>query len=452
MRPGMRASAPARADRATRFATQIYPWGQGQLKGWLSPYLSMAPASNQNYFGNLHAQTGSNTTTTGNGSMAFSVLGDNFAGRRVVINGTVSGTALTVNSITSGSSGDIAVGMAVLYAVWQANGATDTRHIVSGTYPNFTLSGSPGNATSVAITLVDRYLGIDGQPAFSRVTDPQDTTRQCWKHRLAYEDYRPSGQDDTTAGLRKVLARFSDSGSEPSDGLGLVQPYDTYYMDMFAVKIDAATRAIIRYGDSQLLWQHKNSIGQPGLAMFQWAGEYRGAADGVGAPQIGYAGPNNPRLMLRLWNGTTNGNYIVKSAYAADTWIYILMRVKAHVTDGSAHTQCWVAQGNDAAVKAVDTTRGNSDAAAANVFRQWGWYLFDDLSSTAGDGVNRFATPSAWWGAGQELNCFFKEMSVAPQWRADAEPPLWHADHRKHQGEARSHPVADLGTTPGVHS
>ena len=94
----------------------------------------------------------------------------------------------------------------------------------------------------------------------------------------------------------------------------------------------------------------------------------------------------------------------------------------------AAHIRNAGSQGSDAAVKAVDTTRGNSDAAAADSFRQWGWYLFDDLSSTAGYGVNRFPTLAAWWGAGQELNCFFKEMLVSPQWRADTEPPLWLVD------------------------
>lgn len=443
MRPGIRTRAPARSDMATQITTQLSPWGQGHIKGWLSPYLEMGPASNQNYFGNLHAQTGSNTNTTGTGSMAFSVLGDIFTGRRVVINGTVSGSALTVNSITSGSSGDIAVGMAVLYDAWQANGATDVRHIASGTYPNFTLSGSPGNATAVTITLVDRYLGIDGQPAFSRIPDPDGVPgKYCWQFRLTHEDYRPSGQDDTNTGLQKVLARFSDSGTEPSNGLGLRQPVGTYYMDMFAIRIPAASLAILKYQDGRLIWQHKNSAGDPGLSLDIVAGQARaGPSTLPTGERMPLAPANEPRIALGSygWDQTDNGGLgeagvqlqvNVVDNIPADTWMYFLVRAKPRYLDSdNPHTQMWVAVGNGAAVKKVDSTKANNDNSATDVFRQFGMYIYSrETYINQTTGANEYGNTYEWFNAGEELKLLSKEYAISPQWRADSEPPLWLVD------------------------
>lgn len=398
-------------------------WGVGQFKGWLSPYLENGTAADQNYFGNLHAQTGSNTATTGNGSMAFSSLGDTFTGRRVVIDGTVSGNALTVNSVVSGSSSDIDVGMAVLYSVWNLNssGNLGTLVITGGSYPNFTLSvnNASNNATGVQMVILDRYLSVDGQPGFSRATDPQDPSKSCWKHRTIFPDYRPGGQA-WGDGLRKVLPRFGDSGSEPSNGQGIVQPIGSYYMDLFAFKIPAATRLITRYADSILLWQHKNSTGQPGLALFQYSGQVQPS----GTPAVGLAPASEPRLLLRLYaGGANNGTYLLAANYPADTWIYVLQRVKPHPTDGTAHTQTWVALGDAAASKLVDTTKGNVDDPSADVNRQWGWYIFSDNAYCYNNGVYN-PTPGPWWGGSDELNIYFKDYSVAPQWRADVEPSL----------------------------
>lgn len=392
-------------------------------KGWLSPYLAMGPGATQNLYGNLHAQTGAITATATTGTMAFSDLGDTFTGKRVVINGTVSGSTLTVNSIISGSISDIAAGMAVLYDVWQANGSASVGVIVSGSGP-YTLSSSPGNATSVQITLVERYLGIDGQSAFSRIANPDEAAHLCWQHRVTYDDLRPSGQS-AGSGVRKVLARFGDSGLEASNGLGIIQTYNTYYMDMFALRIPQATRDIIRYGDSMLLWQHKNSTNEPGLALFQWSGDYVGSANQDGAPQISSAPVNEPRLVVRLWNGDTNGNYLALANYSADTWIYVLMRVKPNKSDGNAQTQCWIASGSGSATKIMDTTRGNCDAAGVDVNRQWGWYLFNNSSYCNSNGVNKYPALAPWWASGNSLTMQVKDYLVAPQEIANIDPPLW---------------------------
>lgn len=434
MRQGLRASAPARADRATAYRAPPQLWGPDQFKGWLSPYLPMGSGARQNRFGNLHAQTGATSGTAGVGSMAFSSLGDTFTGRRVVINGTISGSTLTVNSVISGSPSDIGAGMAVLYDAWRDTGSSSVAVISSGSGP-YTLSGSPPAVTGVQITLIDRYLSIDGQPAFSRVADPQDASKLCWLHRVLFADMRPSGQAWGT-GLRKVLARHGDTGLEASNGQGIVQPYGTYYLEAFALKIPAATKAITRYAESNLLWQEKDSTDQPSLALFHWAGRYRGSNDGSGAPQIDLAGPDEPRLVMRLWNGQTNGNYLLAANYPADTWIYFVIRSKPHQTDGSAHLQVWVAVGDAAAAKVCDTTRGHSHSGSADSFRQWGWYVFMDTSYYHTDGTSH-GSREAWWGGSDEMRLYVKEPLVALQWRADAEPPLWLVDRWFDQLRAR---------------
>lgn len=439
----LRQSAPNRSDRATvyRSLPQI---AAGQFKGWLSPHLEMGAGNNQNKFGNLHAQTGSNTSAAGTAPMAFSALGDTFAGRRVVINGTVSGTSLTVNSITSGNSGDIAAGMAVLYGAWQTNGAAGTGYIASGTYPNFTLSSSSGNATSVAITIVDRYLGLDGQPSFSRIADPAGVAgRYCWQHRLTFEDYRPSGQDDTSVGLQKVLARFGDTGAEVSNGLGILQPVGSYYMDLFAIRVPAATHLQTRCVDDILLWQHKNSSGQPGFSIAMTAGKARSGNANIisNGKQIALAADAlSPRLTCITYgddgsSGSPAGKDftsqdIVLADYPSDTWIYLLVRVKPQLYQAdNPRTQVWVAAGSGSVVKAVDHAFANCDVAATDVNRQWGWYV--GSSSTYMDqttGANDFNNQRPWWGAGNEINLQVKDYLVFPQWAADMEPPLWLVD------------------------
>jgi hypothetical protein len=404
----------------------------------------MGAGANQNKYGNLHTQTGANTTTTGTASMAFSVLGDTFTGRRVVVNGTVAGTSLTVHSITSGASENIAAGMALLYDVWQANGSANTGYVNSGTYPNFTLNSAPGDATSVPITIVDRYLGVDGQPAFCRISDPDGVVgRYCWQHRLTYEDYRPSGQDDTSTGLQKVISRFGDNASEPSNGQGIVQPVGTYYMDMFALRMPSATHFKTRCTTSNLIWQHKNSAGQPGLSMHITAGKARSnnaniIANGRQIPLA--ADPFAPRITLTAYgddgsSGSPAGNDftsqdIVLAGYPASAWVYLLVRVKPNRFQADApHTQVFVAAGSAPAVKAVDHAFGNCDSASVDVNRQFGWYNGSSITYiNQATGADEFGTNHQWFFPGDEINLLVKDYLVAEQWRADTEPPLWLVD------------------------
>lgn len=454
MRQGLRASAPARADRATAYRAPPQVWGPDQLKGWLSPYVAMGAGARDNRFGNLHAQTGSNTATTGNGPMAFSSLGDTFAGRRVVINGTVSGSTLTVNSVISGSPSDIGAGMAVLYDAWQANGSAATAVIVSGSGP-YTLSSSPGNAAGVQITLVDRYLGLDGQPAFSRVPDPDDPSgqRMCWQHRLKYEDYRPSGQDDTSVGLQKCLARFGDSGSEASNGLGILQPVGTYYMDLFALRIPAATYLKTRFTAGELLlWQHKNNSGNPGIKISIDAGQARNNASTIPTGErIPLVTATEPRLTLSTYGNDGSSGWqsqtVIAANYPADTWIYGLMRARAqNLVGDNPHTQFWVKVGDAAASKVVDLAQPNCEASSNGINRQWGWYVGSSITyMNQTTGANAYIDGSGgnpgddipWWGAGEEILLLFKDYLVAPQWRADVEPPLWLVDRWFDQLRAR---------------
>jgi len=440
MRPGMRARAPARADGGTEYRAPPSVWGVDSLKGWMCPGLQFGTGPNQNKWGNLHSHGGFVTTTAPATSMAYTSMGDTSTGKRVVINGTISGTTLTVNSITSGVQSDIQPNMSIVYAAWNADGTKGTPYIVSGTYPTYTIAAnpSPTNATSVTMYIIDRWLCVDGQPSFARVADPVSPGRYAYKHRLIFEDYRPAGQGETTTGLKKSITRFGDAGSEPSEGQGTLQPVGTYYMDMFAYLIPAATRTLMLTNRNTLIWQHKNSIGSPGLSIYIAPGKAQiGPSTIPAGERMPTAGNFEPRFAMSGYgndgDGFGDGFQWEKSIvpnFPAGTWIYLLVRVKPHYLQSSGpHTQVWAAVGNAAAAKVLDIDKPNLDNAAVDVFRQFGWYVGGQNSSIdRTTGANIWPAEQQWWFPGDEIELLMKDYLVAPQWRADAEPPLWLVD------------------------
>jgi hypothetical protein len=121
---------------------------------------------------------------------------------------------------------------------------------------------------------------------------------------------------------------------------------------------------------------------------------------------------------------------LMVSNFPADTWIYFLVRAKSqYLESNNPHTQAWVAVGNGAASKVVDNTKPNLDNAAVEVFRQVGLYT-DYWKSNANQttGANNWPTEYQWWDTGDSIEVLMKEYLVAPQWRADIEPPLWLVD------------------------
>ena len=402
----------------------------GTPKGWLSPWLEMGTSANQNLYGNLHAQTGGNTgTTPAYSSMAFSTLGEPSGGSLCIFTGSISGTTLSVSSVTSGA---LAVGMAVTWDTWNYSGTpsatphpTDsTYHIQSGGGSTWTLTGTPTMAP-VSSRTMRAHTRMQGYNAsgFERVADPADADKYAFKMSIGYDDYRPSSQAFTTGGasatdglvgIRKLLSRFGDDGSAPASGQGLICPIGTFYMDAFSVYIPAATKAIAANQDQCLIWQHKNGTGAPGATIDLDSRLYSNS--------FALSAGTGPRLVYKTYNkpGGSFAQTVLLDDYAAATWIHFLVRVKPGYSSGAVN-QVWVAVGDGAPVLKVNDTANNLDEASGGIFRQWGWYMQNDTSYTNGD-VNAFPSRSQWWSSGQVMTTYWKDYTVFPQEFADQEP------------------------------
>lgn len=358
----------------------------------------------------------------------------------MVFTGTVSGSGLAVTpgSETVGTSADFHTGMAVLYQAWEYASTQNTTVISGGTYPNFTLTNTNAaiHAGPVTMTAIDRYLCSDGQPAFSRVADPLDPggQKKCWRFRVLHDDYRPGGQSSfmpaapMTSGTKKVLVRFGDDGVEPSRGQGTVQDVGTYYLDIFALHIPAATKDLLNFCDEALIWQHKDGAGAPGLSINVVAGTARNNGPLL-ANRMAYGSALEARLALSIYgeNPTAaQAQRLLVANFPTDRWIYVAVRSKPNRLSASgAHSQVWVASGDAAAAKLVDDTFGNADGAGSIVNRQWGWYPPDSHEHIIPvTGINDFPNLYPWWESGDEINVYYKGPYIAPQWRADQEPTL----------------------------
>lgn len=326
MRQGLRASAPARADRATEYRTRNQAFG-GEPFWAVSPYIPNGPDNRtQNAVGNIHnangAQTGAGNAQT---SMALSVLGDTYTGNIVLFNGTISGSGttrtLTVHSVTSGGN-NIGPGMAVIYPELSA---TDGPAIITalgtgaGGTGTYTLSvGSAGyaNSTTQNMRAQSKILCYSGAPSVSKVTV---NGKGRWRFRIEYNDRNAAGQSG-----RKALIRNGDTGSELSNGLGTLNQIGSTQLCMFSFEVPAATKAIVGNMGNTLIWQMKNSSGEPVVSLSFTAGTPNG---GTTPPGI----VANPDILLRCAPGPWRAQIRVLNNYPTATPLHWIMRVRTGI-------------------------------------------------------------------------------------------------------------------------
>ena len=383
--------------------------------GVVTPYRNNGTGRNENFLGNLHSHNGSTTgTTPAAASMAFSVLGNTYDGAQVVFSGSISGTTLTVHSITSGGN-NLAVGMALQYQYWQDDTGWPAASSISalgtgtGGVGTYTLHEVQDTIGPVEMVAQGKYMGASGEPAFSVIDDPDSSGRKWYRHRVCFNDKRPSGQTKG-AGVRKVLARWGDSGLEPSNGQGQLGSRGVPYMDCFTFLVPQATHDIIRNNDEMLIWQHKNSTGFPGAKLSLCSQWYSGSYE---LPQ----GTNGPRIIWRCWSGQAGANQpqiVVYDGYPADTPVHVVLRITpGWQASDNPKNEVWIKPQGGAITKPVDTTTRNLDSNGDSVNRQWGWYVYDD-NSYSPNGVHINPATGPWWEAGDVLDLWTKGYVSAP--------------------------------------
>jgi hypothetical protein len=277
MRPGMRSRAPARADRATEYTTHAQMWGE---PAWgMSPDLEFgADPVRQNAIGQLHC--------AGSGNRTFLAQVIPWASGVVKFTGSISGTVLTVSSITSAGPG-FSVGQMVTWdtggvevndyctrsdiganfrcdakpstvaANWtNIGGGTgsgtnwgsvsseinmrnldlngDAEFITSfgtGTGGTGTYNLSSSNTKSArAMFARHPYANTDGGMAFGTVADPVNSGRYCHITRVTEEDPDASGQEG-----RKTMPRTEGTASG-------VMRYSDMLLNAWSVMVPTATR------------------------------------------------------------------------------------------------------------------------------------------------------------------------------------------------------------------
>lgn len=300
MRYGARLSGPVRSDRATAFTKPP------QLCG-VPPRFAMTPWATNTY-GGIHNQFGGDIDLT-------AVPPYNAATDSVPVEfvGSITGTTMTVSSITSG--GPLKTGA----EGWYITRNTDARvgwscSIVSqssgtpGGVGTYTISGENTGGASITLYSAHAHASLEGGQAFGLVDDPVNAGRYAYITRIGKADQDASSQEG-----RKCMPRVSDSqyGVTDADCLlnhwSVLIPTETHQMFMGYPPESKSGMA------GEMIYQNKQ--GRP-----IW--------NSLWLMSRGYSGKfNGPYLQLdHLYANYRHESYIARggACLPADTWLHFV--------------------------------------------------------------------------------------------------------------------------------
>lgn len=307
----------------------------------VSPYLANGSALTENYQGNLQLQNGGATTIAPVNSMALQSLGDFPSSTYAVeFNGTLSGSTLTVHSITSGGN-NLLQGAGTpnrlrIRSTAQPANASEFYITAAGTgtggVGTYTVAGDLDNMTAQPMRALSPTGCSDGTPAL-QVVEVNDKKR--YRIHAVYDDFNAVTQQG-----QKVLIRAGDNGTEVSNGLNVLGYLGAPQVFGFSIEVPAATRDTLNRFDYILFWQHKDTdaAGDPRIVLDFTTQTYR--PDNATPPGGGTV-PGAPCVMALLDLPPYTTNLRVVDGLPADTPIHFIIRwVPGIAQAASSKTYC----------------------------------------------------------------------------------------------------------------